>query len=191
MKHVPFIYRSTPRHVLSIIHYLSTHFVLSLCLPVIFIIPNSIILSLLNFPYIILVFALLTSRMFAVTFLRILITAVLFIHYTSLRNSVYSFMSVSLALCRIDVRCIIRILFLFADITIVLCVSKQPVPIVVCTALLHLIELEDEENLTKKKLTMLWWALYHSPLTPPTNVSGIRLISSCTVAFILLFYSIF
>jgi hypothetical protein len=59
-------------------------------------------------------------------------------------------MSNSLASCRIDVNRVIRNLVLFADVTIVKCVSKQPVGIVVCAVLLHLIELEDEENLTKR-----------------------------------------
>ena len=59
-------------------------------------------------------------------------------------------MSNSMAACRIEVTCIERNVSLFADITIVQCDSKQPVGIVVCAVLLHLIELEDEENLTKR-----------------------------------------
>lgn len=65
-------------------------------------------------------------------------------------------MSTSMAGCRIDVTRIVRILSLFADVTFVQCVSKQPVGIVVCAVLLHLIELEDEGEFDKKKLTMLW-----------------------------------
>lgn len=70
------------------------------------------------------------------------------------------------------------------------CVSKQPVGIVVCAILLHLIELEDEENLTKRSWQCCGERFTTLPLSP-FGVSGIRLISSCSVALILLFYSIF
>lgn len=77
---------------------------------------------------------------------------------------------------------------LSTDVTSVQSVSEQPVRIVVCTVLLHLIELEDEENLTKRS-----WQCCGERISSPPHVSRIRLISfSCsTVASIPLFHSIF
>lgn len=90
--------------------------------------------------------------------------------------------------CRIDLTCIVRNLSLFADVTIVQCVSKQPVGIVVCAVLLHLIELEDEENLTKRS-----WQCCGERFTTPSPTPLFRclwysfnlLLFCCSHSFIL------